>query len=234
LRYPRQSGKRGDTLVLSDGIIFEYSLVSPSPRVTRCKQCGGIFTLDKKSFSGEAGWSMDYVNGAANRPIRDEWKNAMDAEFLTIDECIAALTGTRYNREDEIYIRTRIYIACHQKTLDTLIEEKRAQGEAEIEKHKRRGLGFLLEKINLTVIRYTMDEADRALYDQNIRALIPLLDEHTAKETVVIAELYRNIGEFGECLKLLDTVKDEKYHGLTRQIKDECARENTCVFIVKR
>jgi hypothetical protein len=222
--------------VFSDGMIFRYSpgAVSSYLRITRCAQCGNIFPLDKKTFSGEAGWLRDHLAEGAYKPARDEWKDAAAAKFLTIDEYFTVLAVSQCNKEDEIYIRVRIWCAFHQKMIDALIETKRAGGEVDIDRYKRRGVEYLLKKIKLTTIHYTMDEADRVLYEQNIRALLVLLDGLSAGKKILIAELHRNIGEFDECVKIIDTIGDEKYRVFLGQMKEECVKRNPCVFIVRR
>jgi len=71
------------------------------PAITICSRCKNIFWLDKAKEIG----SYNIL-----RPLDEEWSDAEEATFLSIDEYLLALDNKLAgNVEEELYIRLRIW-----------------------------------------------------------------------------------------------------------------------------
>lgn len=62
---------------------------------------------------------------------------------------------------------------------------------------------------------------DEALYHENALKLLAMMDEEDHSDRLLKAELFRNIGEFGKCLELLDGI-EEKLAYAAQQIREAC------------
>lgn len=70
-----------------------------------------------------------------------------------------------------------------------------------------------------------LKDFDEDLWKQNCQRLIELFEEKDINQKIMTAELYRNLGEFDTCLKLLDTVEDE-YNWIVEKFQIECVKRN--------
>ena len=70
---------------------------------------------------------------------------------------------------------------------------------------------------------------ERDIYEDNCRKILSMMSENKDDESLLtFAELYRNIGDFDKCKKILNTVeKPEKYERYISKIKAECDKKNT-------
>lgn len=69
-------------------------------------------------------------------------------------------------------------------------------------------------------------ESDEELWLQNCKALIALFDLNMVSDKIMIAELYRNIGDFESSFKLLNEIDAPDLQWLTVKLKKECENEN--------
>jgi tetratricopeptide (TPR) repeat protein len=51
-----------------------------------------------------------------------------------------------------------------------------------------------------------VEEHDKDIWEENCRSLLNLLDKNDMNETIQIAELYRNLGEFEKCIETIDSI----------------------------
>lgn len=75
------------------------------------------------------------------------------------------------------------------------------------------------------------DGSDPGIWEQNCHALLSLLNPKNKNHCALIAELYRNLGQFEESMKLLDTLSDRI--NLTYTLMEECTAQNTKVVQIK-
>lgn len=74
-----------------------------------------------------------------------------------------------------------------------------------------------------------------AEYTEVCKKLIKLLHGKTDEEKILLAELYRNIGEFDESQKYLDDVNDtERYRDVINCIRNQNEKRNTKTVSVER
>lgn len=78
-----------------------------------------------------------------------------------------------------------------------------------------------------------LNENDKHLYLNNCEALITLIEPKEDQFMVTLAELYRNLGLFEACLKLLDSLEDQRWNRLKAQFSKACEKEVTEVFELK-
>ncbi|MDR2870282.1 MAG: hypothetical protein LBV04_07525 [Deferribacteraceae bacterium] len=76
-------------------------------------------------------------------------------------------------------------------------------------------------------------EYDNAIYEQNCHSLIGLLDKSDETEEIMIAELFRNLGDFDACLKILENLKD-KYTWLKDLLIEECNKNNRLTIVLRK
>ena len=70
-----------------------------------------------------------------------------------------------------------------------------------------------------------VQETDEALWEQNIRRLMELFDTEDVSQKIMTAELHRNLGEFDECMKLINSL-DSEFDWIIEKVKIECENKN--------
>jgi hypothetical protein len=75
-----------------------------------------------------------------------------------------------------------------------------------------------------------INENDKNLWEQNCKILISLLDKNDINQKITIAELYRNLGQFDDCLELINSLPDDNCDWLKNKYKLECDAKNQKVF----
>ncbi|MDR2683829.1 MAG: hypothetical protein LBB53_00410 [Prevotellaceae bacterium] len=78
-----------------------------------------------------------------------------------------------------------------------------------------------------------IDESEKNLWIENCNSLIKLLDKNDVNEQIMIAELYRNLGQFENCMEIIDSLSND-FDWLKSQFKEECRKQNQLVFCLKR
>jgi hypothetical protein len=72
------------------------------------------------------------------------------------------------------------------------------------------------------------------MYDLNCKKLIEILDKNNHDEKVMIAELFRNLGNFAACDSILETITEEKHNWIKIQLKEECKKNNKDVIELRQ
>lgn len=112
---------------------------------------------------------------------------------------------TTTNKDDEIFIRKKIWWTFNDRIRDKLGE------------------------------KMFINENDEFLYIQNCKTLIDLLDTRNDNYKMIIAELYRNIGNFEKSIELIDNIivdfenTNDKNVDKLKKIKEECLLKNKLV-----
>ncbi len=73
-------------------------------------------------------------------------------------------------------------------------------------------------------------EDDKNLWQDNLNRLIELLSKADQVNIIMIAEIYRSLGDFVNCMKIIDGLDAEKYDFLKVPFSRECKAKNTKVF----
>lgn len=75
-----------------------------------------------------------------------------------------------------------------------------------------------------------INKKDELRWKENVIKLIDLLDYSDLNIRIIIAEMYRNIGNFKLCLKILKTIDDPNLIWYKEQIENHCNQKNRWVF----
>lgn len=132
-----------------------------------------------------------------------------DIEELTVTETAQFLeSGLVHERGQEIFVRIKLWHAFGDRVRDSRSEEENGRCETK-----------LIE---------TPEEQE--LWEGNLRRLLELQPE----EELMIAEIYRQLGQFDEAMEVLNAVltdeeKSEKWP-FAAQMKDHCEKKDRGVF----
>jgi hypothetical protein len=161
------------------------------PKMVKCKQCG---TFVRLMYSKSIG---DYEY---HEPIKEEWKNAQHAEFLTIEENFEALESdfAKQLKRKEFILRQQIWWAYNERLKD---------GK-----------------------ELFADDKDQERYLDNIRSLKPLLDITDINQKIMFAEMHRNLGEFEDCISVLNTINDSQLAEIIQKLITACNEKHRWVF----
>lgn len=77
-----------------------------------------------------------------------------------------------------------------------------------------------------------MHDKDTAqtLYIENIKRMLDLIDPTNVNQLLLRAELNRNLGNFEECLSIIDRIDNPDLDKIKAATKKECENKNTTVF----
>ena len=78
------------------------------------------------------------------------------------------------------------------------------------------------------------DEQEKKLWRDNINLLLLLIDYENTNQKILAAELNRNLGNFENCLDILNTIKDPELDWIKNAFSEECKKKNTEVFELKQ
>jgi hypothetical protein len=124
-----------------------------------------------------------------------KWENADRAEFLNIADLFRSLE------------------------LDTVKNDK------EKEKVVRHRIWWTYNNRIRAGKELFIQDNDEVLWRQNCQRLIELFDTTDINEKIMTAELYRNLGEFDVCLKLINSL-DSNLDWIVEKLKMECNNRN--------
>lgn len=221
------TGNTFGALIYSDGHIGA-SMCPGYPNLTKCKECGIILKLselkpiDKISPFYLHGHEEYYDKGRTNRrilhlqhllkcDIDEKQKAEIYNQLEVINRCIE-LYKNKKNKcehlvindlyralnifpEDELSIRLSIWRIYNNKV------------RSYVDSHSE----------ELSAIDNLLDSKE---YQSNCLALLNLLNKDNREERILLAELYRNLGNFKECMALIPESARNSYMGI------ECERGN--------
>jgi hypothetical protein len=70
------------------------------------------------------------------------------------------------------------------------------------------------------------NEAERELWVENLNKLSVLFDETEIEQQILKAEVFRNLGRFDECNKLISAITDTDYTWLKEKYINACEKQN--------
>jgi hypothetical protein len=189
------------TLLLS-GNTFGSKLYSDSkriapmlpdePTICKCPSCG--------TFS----WMENLLEREAKRESFLEevepTENSSTANFLTIEECVEALTIPTIvsDKNTEIQLRMLLMLTFNDRIRN---------GEKLFQK-----------------------ETDQTIWLKNLYDLKDLLDLTIDFNCIIVADIFRYLGKFEEAQELLAPFKNSELNWVTNQIEAQCIEKNTSVF----
>ncbi|MEO7209915.1 MAG: hypothetical protein ABIY35_03130 [Chitinophagaceae bacterium] len=115
------SGNTFGAMLYSDGKSIA-PMLQEFPNLVQCKNCHTFLWLNRLVAEGE--YSIE------DKQVDPSWKDADPVDFLNIDDYYLALDTLTLNKNDEIFIRTRIWWAFNDKirngetTFDEDVEQR--------------------------------------------------------------------------------------------------------------
>ncbi|MBP5983416.1 MAG: hypothetical protein KA734_06815 [Fluviicola sp.] len=77
------------------------------------------------------------------------------------------------------------------------------------------------------------DEQDERSWIENSRQLLSLLDLSTVNHQFVAAEIHRNLGDFDNCISVLNGIKKDDLAWVKEKLINECTQKNRWVIKLK-
>jgi hypothetical protein len=74
------------------------------------------------------------------------------------------------------------------------------------------------------------DEKDELCWLENIKRLKTLLDQSDINQRIMIAEINRNLGDFENCVSIVQSIVDNDLNWLKEKFLNECKRKNKWVI----
>ncbi len=74
------------------------------------------------------------------------------------------------------------------------------------------------------------DEHDQLMWWENCHKLISLLDQADLEQKIMTAEIYRNLGEFDTCIRIIQSIDNDDLKWLKEKFMHECDQKNTYVI----
>ena len=78
-----------------------------------------------------------------------------------------------------------------------------------------------------------LSENDQQIYEKNCLKLLEILDKNDINEKIMCAEIYRNLGSFNECQKIIETLED-KFSWIKELLNIECNNNNKNVIVIRQ
>lgn len=190
--------------------------------LTKCKECNTFYWYSEENEVGfYEEWSYEF-----------HWSNPVDwelpdlridppvllldeAAFLEINEFFDAISeGTAQNTHEELLIRKYIWWAYNDRIRRPCIEEL------------EEGLWVRRE-----VPKIFNDARDELNWWDNVNKLKTLLDYTDVKQRILIAEMNRNLGDFENCINIIEGINDDDIPGRWKVLFiNECKRKNKWVI----
>jgi hypothetical protein len=196
------SGNSIDSKKYSDGKMVG-PMLSIFPVISKCSKCNAIF------------WFRKIKEVDRYEFMSEKWEKLIGvqtARFLSIQEYFTALeTQLAETTEEEFFIRKSIWwdfndsFAGGRMTLVFYDSKKNNE--------------FLHDK-----------ETVKILYLENTKRLLDLIDPTNVNQLLLRAELNRNLGNFKECLSIIDRIDNPDLEKIKAATKKECENKNTNVF----
>jgi hypothetical protein len=229
------SGNTYMSILFSDGKLYA-PMLPEFPAITKCKKCDTIFWLSEIRRL----YSFFYRKCSRNRIDVD------GAEFLGINDLFRALEldSTKIDIERVEVVLRHIWWTFNDRIRNVPLTNPPMSNEELdiIHKHlycsdmSRSEKKQLLEDMQKAREERIKSQATRPkklfesefeenLYMQNARQLIKLLIPKNDIQKIMIAELHRNLCEFEECLKVINSVSNE-HHWIAEKFRTECEKKN--------
>lgn len=211
------SGNTFGAVVWSD--TFRDCPMFPEPsRVQHCPKCGKFYFLDDIK---------------PDLQLDDEWKNfgigTMETGSLNYKESREAMNqfaeSTLSPDQEEWLHLNLLYSFNDWRTRELMEVRKNLKGLNGKDGGWAEGWRESAQKQEAECLARTVSDEDKALFRRNAQ----WLKAHFPENRLLHAELHREMGEFEECLAILDEIGDNH---LTRQFRAKALAGNTEVFIL--
>lgn len=76
------------------------------------------------------------------------------------------------------------------------------------------------------------NEEDELRWQANLNQLFSLLDMTDLTQRIMAAEIHRNLGEFENCVNIIESIDDDELNWLKERFLAECERKNRWVIVL--
>lgn len=227
------------TVMVLSMVLSAKAMLPGPPLLVECPKCGHekrLMSLTSGNTFGARQWSDSYreapmlprLSEVQKCPdchgyfllshAQQHYDNSEDAPFATdtgrltyeeMKEALCLLDTDSLSSEDEINIRFeflhRYNDAFRQDSYESVEENP------------------------------TRNEADKKLHKENLKAFVRLFDENDKYYTPILAELYRESGDFDKCLKLLNNYKPESDYlkKFINTMRKKAKKKDDMVFLLE-
>jgi hypothetical protein len=204
--------------------------MSPGPNiVTECHKCHGLFT-QWTLRSGNTFTAKFWPDGKMNAPMMPEIPPLVVCpccdDFVWTNDCDEIEEIYGYDETQEKYPNIKTYKKPDIDVFMLALEDKSLNKNRE---------GYIRVKL----MHFFNDEnrdmelpisKPSNIQMENYKRLLEIATKGDANDTMLRAEIYREIGEFEKCLELLEKVKDEHFMTNVRALRDLCKNKDSRVM----
>lgn len=77
-----------------------------------------------------------------------------------------------------------------------------------------------------------INEGDELLWEENISTFMDLLDPKIMDERILLAELYRYLGDFSKCIEIIDSIDEPQLEFVKEKLMAECEKGNKELIVL--
>ncbi len=211
--------------------------MSPGPTiVSKCYKCKGLFKQWTLA-SGNTFTARFWPDGLMKAPMMPDMPPLINCpcceDFIWRSNCEEIEVINGYDSGDEIkakYPNVKMY---KDPTIDTFmlaLEEKGLRKNRE--GYIRTKLMHFFNDVNRDMEIPISEPSNFQI--ENYKRLLEIATKDNANDTMIRAEIYREIGEFEKCLELLDKVKSEDFAINVAVLRDLCKNKDSRVMEIHR
>ena len=222
------SGNTFGAILYSDGKTIA-PMMGIYPDLTKCLKCDAIFWLSKLSVVGIVDLDKSLYDPSFLETFYDTSYEESDfllrccACFLDSKDCFRALSlGVAETKEEELTIRRDIWwgyndrVRVNKDKFEDLEQTVRYMlWEVFYDRKNKKGIFD--------------DKADELRWKGNLERMRNLLDTSDTNQSVMLAEIHRNLGDFEGCVNIINSINDDKVDRLKERIIKECELKNKWV-----
>jgi hypothetical protein len=76
------------------------------------------------------------------------------------------------------------------------------------------------------------DKIDELRWKENVKKILSLLDQSDINQRIMMAEINRNLGDFENCINIIQSIDNEGLNWLKEKFINECKRRNKRVILL--
>ena len=199
------------------------------PQLIKCPSCG-MYQQRGTLLSGNTFGAVFYTDGKCIAPMLPEFPRFIrcpkcKAFFVINDSLIQEQEQDNTNIDEISYVQFLEIDEYHQAIRAGLYNG----GEDDV-----LSLRISLWRAYNDIVRNGNDIADKSLYEDNCKKILAELCKGTSEDEnrLMCAELWRNIGSFDKCRKLLGEISQpDKYKNVISAINTACDTQNTSTVV---
>ena len=204
--------------------------MSPGPNIiTECHKCHGLFT-QWTLRSGNTFTAQFWPDGKMNAPMMPEIPPLVTCpccdDFVWTKDCNEIEEIYGYDETQAKYPNIKPYKKPFIDDFMLALEDESLNKNRE--GYIRVKLMHFFNDENRDIELPISEPSNIQL--ENYKRLLEIATKDDANDTMLRAEIYREMGEFEKCLELLEKVKDEHFMTNVRVLKDLCKNKDSRVM----